>query len=103
SGQSTAPGLNGGDLPVKVIATEAAIPGAPANGVVVDRSLAERAADNNVGNGIQQIWLARGAAAVIVPRLQADGVQIDSTIDRAGALAALHRQGPGLAGVLFLA
>ncbi|MGH9125247.1 MAG: FtsX-like permease family protein, partial [Acidimicrobiales bacterium] len=103
SGQFSVPGLDGTALAVTVVATEAAIPGAPANGVVVDQHFAELAADNNLDNVVQQVWLAKGATTTIVPRLEAEGVAIDSTADRVGALDRLHRQGPGLASVLFLA
>ena len=86
-----------------MVHTVATVPGAPANGVLVDRNYAELAAGGNLSGAIQQVWLATGAAARIVPKLKAEGVTIQSTQTETGVAAALKRQGPGLAQLLFLA
>lgn len=103
TGPLAAYGLDGENLPVNVVATLPAVPGAPANGVVVDRSDAELAANDNVSNAVQQVWLAAGAYARVEPRLVAAGLDIVSVEQQSSTRAALDRQGPGLAAVLFLA
>ncbi len=103
TGPFTATGLDGQDLPVDVLAVVTALPGAPANGVVVDRRYAELAAAGTVVEVEQQVWLARGTAAEVVPRLEAEGVTILATRTQAGTAAAFNRQGPGLATALFFA
>lgn len=96
-------GLDGSPLPLRLAAAVAAVPGAPGYGVIVDRHYAELAAGENLVEATQQVWLARGAQSWLVPRLKAQGVRITSVRTAAAAAAALQRQGPALAGVLFLA
>jgi len=96
-------GLDGSPLPVRAVAIAAAIPGAPANGVVVDRTYAERAAGGTPAYASEQVWLAPGALARVRPALRAAGVRITGEISAASARAQLIRQGPALATVLFLA
>jgi hypothetical protein len=103
TGPFMATGLDGTGLPTDVVHTVAAVPGAPANGVVVDRNFAQLAAGGNVSEAIQQVWLPAGAAGRIVPNLKAEGVTIQSVQTESGLASALNRQGPGLAGLLFLA
>ena len=103
TGPYTATGLDGDGLPVDVVATVRVIPGAPAGGVVVDRNYAELAAGGNTLGVGQQVWVAAGAARSVAAKLKAQGVAIDSTETVSGVAAALDRQGPGLAQVLFLA
>lgn len=94
-------GLNGGSLPVDVIGTAEAIPGALSRGVLVDLDYAIRAAAGNVGPSTTQVW-ARGDAARISAALTRAGIPVVDT-ESSGALAdQLGRQGPGLASVLFL-
>ena len=96
-------GLDSSPLYVRAVALAAAIPGAPANGVVVDRTYAERAAGGTPAYASQQVWLAPGALARIRPALRAAGVRITGVSSAAAARAQLTRQGPALATVLFLA
>jgi predicted lysophospholipase L1 biosynthesis ABC-type transport system permease subunit len=96
-------GLDSSPLFVRAVALAAAIPGAPASGVVVDRTYAERAAGGTPGYASQQVWLAPGALARIRPALRAAGVRITGVSSAASARAQLTRQGPALATVLFLA
>jgi ABC-type antimicrobial peptide transport system permease subunit len=96
-------GLDGSPLPVRVIAPVAAVPGAPANGFIVDRQYAELAAGQNMPQVQQQVWLAAGAQSQIEPQLIAAGVRVTSVTNPAIAVALLARQGPALASVLFLA
>ena len=96
-------GLDGSPLAVRAVAIAAAIPGAPANGVVVDRTYAERAAGGTPAYASQQVWLAPGALARVRPALSAAGVRIIGVTSAASARAQLIRQGPALATVLFLA
>ena len=85
------------------MAFAAAIPGAPANGVVVDRTYAERAAGGTPAYASQQVWLAPGALARVRPALLSARVRINGMITASAARAQLIRQGPALATVLFLA
>ena len=89
---------------MRPVALAAAVPGAPAVGVVVDRTYAQRKAfyanDSFVA---EQVWVAPGSLASMRARLAAAGVKIDGVATAAGAEAVLMRQGPALASVLFLA
>src|ERR1039457_2203047 len=95
-------GLDGNALEVRAVALGAAIPGAPANGVVVDRTYAERAAGVTSEFVTDQVWLAPGALAHVKARLVAAGVRIDGVVTASSERAQLIRQGPARATVLFL-
>jgi putative ABC transport system permease protein len=102
-GTFTGVGLDGGPLPVHPVAVAAAVPAAPANGIIVDRRYAELAAAGNLSGVTEQVWVTAGARQLIEARLAAAHVRVLS-VQEAGAVAArLGRQGPGLASVLFLA
>jgi hypothetical protein len=102
--QATGAGLDGTALGLKVIAAAAAVPGAPANGVIVDRRYAELAAGlNSSPTTVQQVWLAGGGQHAVENRLQAAGVSIVSSHSTAQLAATFARQGPALSSVLFLA
>ncbi len=97
-------GLDGRQLLVRPVALAAAVPGAPAVGVVVDRTYAQRKAfyaDDSLVT--EQVWVAPGSLASVRARLAADGVKIEGVATAADAEAVLMRQGPVLASVLFLA
>ncbi len=97
-------GLDGLQLMVRPVALAAAVPGAPATGIVVDRTYAQQAAFfTEVGAVVEQVWVAPGALAAVRAKLTAAGVAIDGEATTADAAAALMRQGPALASVLFLA
>jgi putative ABC transport system permease protein len=97
-------GLDGEDLTVGPVALATAVPGAPGTGVVVDRTLALRAAYfTNAGNVVEQVWTAPGALDEIRSKLAAAGVVINSVTTIGQAEAVLDRQGPALASVLFVA
>lgn len=96
-------GLNGGNLLMQAATGLPWVPGAPANGVIVDRQFAEVAAGENLTIATQQVWLAAGALPIIRPKLMAAHVQIVSSSSAGSAAAVLERQGPALASVLFLA
>jgi putative ABC transport system permease protein len=98
-----ATGLDGSPLNVRAVALAGAVPGAPANGIVVDRTYAERAAGIAPGSVSDQVWLAPGALASVRPRLIAAGVRISATETSAAQQSLLIRRGPALATVLFLA
>jgi putative ABC transport system permease protein len=98
-----ATGLDGSALNVRAVALAGAVPGAPANGIVVDRTYAERAAGISPGSVSDQVWLAPGALASVRPRLIAAGVRISGTETSAAQQSLLIRRGPALATVLFLA
>ncbi|HEY7144925.1 MAG TPA: hypothetical protein VH637_11800, partial [Streptosporangiaceae bacterium] len=97
-------GLNGRELLVQPVVLAAAVPGAPAVGIVVDRTYAQRKAfyadDSLVA---EQVWVAPGSLASMRAKLTAAGVKIDGVATAADAEAVLMRQGPALASVLFLA
>ena len=79
------------------------MPGAPAVGIVVDRTYAQRKAFYaNDSLVTEQVWVAPGSLASVRARLAAAGVKIDGVATAAGAEAVLMRQGPALASVLFL-
>lgn len=97
-------GLDGNQLAVKPVALAGAVPGAPANGIVVDREYALRAAYfTRASFTAEQVWVAPGALAAVRGRLQSAGVSVTSVTTVAGAEQTLDRQGPALASVLFLA
>ena len=97
-------GLDGRQLMVRPIALAAGVPGAPATGIVVDRSFAQRAAYfTYAGTVTEQVWVAPGALAAVRAKLAAAGVTIGNVATAADAEAVLMRQGPALASVLFLA
>lgn len=98
----TGNGLDGSPIQLRAIAALPWVPGAPANGVIVDRRYAELAAGGNLSAASQQVWLAAGALPVIKPKLQARGVRILSDSSIASAATQLQRQGPALASALFL-
>lgn len=96
-------GLDGSDLPMRAAAELPWVPGAPGYGVLIDRRYAELSAGDNLTIANLQVWLAAGALPVIRPKLMAAHVQIVSSSSAGSAAAALERQGPALASVLFLA
>jgi putative ABC transport system permease protein len=95
-------GLDGTNLPVQVVSTVRAVPGAPADGIVVDRGFAELASTGDLALVQDQVWLAGGASPGVVKKLQTEGVTVTSVQTQSGYAKTLNRQGPGLAGVLFL-
>ncbi len=98
-----ATGLDGGALNLRAVARAAAIPGAPASGIVVDRTYAERAAGITSEFVSDQVWLAPGALASVRAKLLAAHVRIDAAVTASSERALLIREGPALATVLFLA
>ncbi len=96
-------GLDGGPLPVRIVAPVAAVPGAPTNGFIVDRQYAELAASQDLVQDDEQVWLADGAQSQIEAALKAAGIRVTSVTSAAAADALLSRQGPALASSLFLA
>lgn len=103
-GQSTfsGAGLDGAPLLMRVLGVLRWVPGAPSNGVIVDRQYAEIAAGENLIAVGEQVWLKAGALPLIRSRLVASGVTITSERSIAATAAQIARQGPGLASVLFL-
>ncbi len=96
-------GLDGRQLIVRPVALAAAVPGAPAAGIVVDRTYAQRAAYSTYDSLVaEQVWVAPGALAAVRAGLTAAGVKIDGVATTADAERVLMRQGPALASVLFL-
>ncbi|HEX6525523.1 MAG TPA: hypothetical protein VF070_36760 [Streptosporangiaceae bacterium] len=97
-------GLDGRQLTVRPVALAGTVPGAPATGIVVDRTYAQRAAFSvKDGSVAEEVWVAPGALGQIRAKLTAAGVTIDGVATTADAEASLMRQGPALASVLFLA
>jgi hypothetical protein len=97
-------GLDGQNLVTRPVALAAAVPGAPAVGIVVDRTYAQRAAFFTMsGLTDEEVWTAPGAQSSIRAKLAAAGVTIDSVTTTGDARTVLSRQGPALASVLFLA
>jgi putative ABC transport system permease protein len=98
----TGNGLNGSAVQMRALAGLPWVPGAPANGVIVDRRYAELASGGNLSVASQQVWLAAGALPLIRPKLLARGVRILSVSSTGAVTAQLKRQGPALASALFL-
>jgi hypothetical protein len=94
-------GLDGATLQVRPAATVPSIPGAPADGAVVDLDYAQRASFGIATAATAQVWVT-GDPAPIRQRLQHAGVTVLSTASSADLAAGYSRQGPGLASVLFL-
>lgn len=98
------PGLDQNALPVRLVGTTSVIPGALTGGVVVDRTLAERASSGVLSGLVtQQVWVADGAADAVVAGLERAGVRITQNQSAAAQADVYARQGPGLASTLFLA
>lgn len=95
--------LDGNLVMVQVVGIASALPAAADNGVIVDRTYAERIANNTGYTGQQEVWLSPAAGANFATRLQAAGVQVLRSRRAADLAASLSRQGPGLALLLFLA
>jgi putative ABC transport system permease protein len=104
SGPVSALGLDGRTLTIAPVTLAAAVPGAPADGIVVDRTLALRAAYyQESGSVTEQVWTAPGALTSIRAKLAAAGVVISGVATIGQAETTLDRQGPALASVLFVA
>ena len=102
--QATGTGLDGAALSLKVIAAAVAVPGAPANGVIVDRTYAELAAGlTSSATTVEQVWLSgAGAAGHRSPAAGRRGQHRQFQQHRRGR-GGFARQGPALSSVLFLA
>jgi putative ABC transport system permease protein len=99
-----ATGLDGEPMTVHPVALAAAVPGAPADGIIVDLTYAERASYfEDTGLVDEEVWVVPGALPVIKARLAAAGVSIVNTTTIGETRALLLRQGPALASVLFVA
>lgn len=96
-------GLDGNVVSIQVARVSPWLPSAPATGLIIDRRCAELAADGNLSLPNLQVWLAAGALPLIRPRLIAAHVKILSVDSADAVAAAIGRQGPALASVLFLA
>ena len=96
-------GLDGSDLPMQAAAVLPWVPGAPGDGVIIDRRYAELAAGYNLTMANLQVWLAAGALPIIRPKLMASARP--HPVGQLGRLGcgSSERQGPALASVLFLA
>jgi hypothetical protein len=95
-------GLDGAPLSITPIAV-VPVPGAPDNGVIIDRADALQAAFDARFSSVDQVWLAPDAPAGFPDRLRRAGVQVTSTATAAQADRLLRQQGPALALSLFLA
>jgi putative ABC transport system permease protein len=95
-------GLDGSSVTMHVLAALPYIPGAPSNGVIIDRQYAELEAQQDLSLASQQVWLGSGALPLIQPKLRAAGIRIVSESSIAQATVQLERQGPALASALFL-
>ena len=99
-----AAGLDGTALTVDAVATVPVLPGATTGAVLVDRTLAERAAGGYRAYGVtQQVWTTAAAAAHIESGLRAVGIQVLNVVSAREQAQLFNRQGPGLASAAFLA
>ncbi len=99
-GATTVGGLDQQSLPITPVTIARALPRAAADGALVDRTLALRAAGNTT-QAQNEVWLAAGADPAVLHRIAAAGVQLGGRQTVAGTAAALSRQGPPLALALF--
>jgi hypothetical protein len=95
-------GLDGGQLPVSVTDRITGVPGAVGGGVVVDLTLADRAAYGATQAAEPQVWVA-GDPGPVEAGLRRAGFRVLSIASAGSRRSALDRQGPGLASVLYLA
>jgi putative ABC transport system permease protein len=95
-------GLDGGDLPLAVVARPETIPGAPEGGAVVDLDYAQRAAFGDISPATAQVWVDGDADRIRRGLIEA-GIPVVASATSEGLDAQISRQGPGLASVLFLA
>lgn len=95
-------GLDAAPLRITPVAV-VPVPGAPDNGVIVDRENALQAAFDARFSSIDQVWLAGDAVTSFPDRLREAGVQITGTASASEADRLLRQQGPALALSLFLA
>jgi putative ABC transport system permease protein len=107
SDESAAPfqtaGINGLALVVVPVADAAALPGAPAGGLIVDRTYLERAAAGDVAAVDQQVWTTPRDVARVRTALTAAGLHVVGLSLSSAQSRIFERQGPGLASVLYLA
>jgi putative ABC transport system permease protein len=93
-------GLDGRTQLVSTVAVASSVPGAPGEGIVVDRDYALRAS-GGIDQSRQQVWLAAGAQSM-VEKLRAAGVQIQGISTTAQMRIELDREGPALASTVLL-
>jgi putative ABC transport system permease protein len=89
--------LGGGLLTARPVAVTPTLPFIGPTGVLVDLTLAQRAATSNQDVPTFQVWLAPGASPEILARLRADGVAIGATTSAAKRLDELNHGGIALA------
>jgi hypothetical protein len=94
--------LDGNPLNAAVIATVPTLPLVGTNGAMVDLRVAQRELTGPVTDSTDQVWLAHGASADILRRLQAMGVVIGATRRASTVRASLDRTGPALGYELML-
>lgn len=95
-------GLDGQTLPGHRVGVVPALPGVPANAVLVDLPAAERFLGGPFKTESTEVWLSTSAAPGIVRRLRAQGVEPVGARTAAGAVAALSRSGLNVAYLLYL-
>lgn len=96
--------VDGQSVTVAPIAVAAAIPGSTTSAVLVDRDFALRASGGYESSLVtSQVWVAAGAQQRIEAGLRKAGVRIVAVSNASDQAALFARQGPGLAGVVFLA
>jgi predicted lysophospholipase L1 biosynthesis ABC-type transport system permease subunit len=95
-------GLDNAPLAVHAVAPATALPRAEADGVLVDRTYALRRTNEAGSLGTETVWLSTAAPADAAQRLTRAGLVVTRTERAADQEAALSRQGPALALLLFL-
>lgn len=96
-------GLASSQLALDPVAVGPALPGAGADGVVVDRGYAIDAAHGYTLATTETVWLAPSAVATFPDQLRKAGVNILATASASQQTVLYQRQGPALAILLFLA
>ena len=95
-------GLDGQTLPGHRVGVVPALPGVPANAVLVDLPAAERFLGGPFKTESTEVWLTTSAPPGIVRRLRSQGVEPVGARTAAGAVAALSRSGLNVAYLLYL-
>lgn len=101
-GTSVVTGLTGERMPVRVAAVVDLLPRALRAGTLIDLPYAQRVLGAGIYAPTQQVWLGPAAPPDVAARLQRARVDVVRSESIAGVSAALGREGPALALLLFL-